>query len=161
MLQQADKEMDVGKKRRMLRDVQGTDSGAAAATQHRVREARRARRGDELDAADPDADESDSERDAHDGRADEHGDRDGDGDATDRHGDGDAHGASDRRRQRLLASERARRRAVTPRAPARSSSRASSAAAHATSDEVGLLRGICKSQHDKSCTAAIGAKYPQ
>jgi len=31
----------------------------------------------------------------------------------------------------------------------------------ATPDEVNLLRGICKSQHDKSCTAAIGAKYPQ
>lgn len=31
----------------------------------------------------------------------------------------------------------------------------------ATADEVNLLRGICKSQHDKSCTAAIAAKYPQ
>ncbi len=30
----------------------------------------------------------------------------------------------------------------------------------ATPDEVNLLRGICKSQHDKSCTAAISAKYP-
>jgi pSer/pThr/pTyr-binding forkhead associated (FHA) protein len=34
-------------------------------------------------------------------------------------------------------------------------------AGHATADEVGLLRGICKAQHDKSCTAAISAKYPQ
>jgi hypothetical protein len=32
---------------------------------------------------------------------------------------------------------------------------------HATTEEVNLLRGICKSQHDKSCTAAIGSKYPQ
>jgi hypothetical protein len=31
---------------------------------------------------------------------------------------------------------------------------------HATPDEVNLLKGICKAQHDKSCTAAIGAKYP-
>jgi pSer/pThr/pTyr-binding forkhead associated (FHA) protein len=32
---------------------------------------------------------------------------------------------------------------------------------HANADEVSLLRGICKSQHDKVCTAAISAKYPQ
>jgi len=31
---------------------------------------------------------------------------------------------------------------------------------HATGDEVKLLKGICKSQHDKSCTAAISSKYP-
>jgi len=31
----------------------------------------------------------------------------------------------------------------------------------ATPEEINLLKGICKSQHDKSCTAAIATKYPQ
>ena len=30
----------------------------------------------------------------------------------------------------------------------------------ATSDEVRLLKGICRAQHDKNCTAAIEQKYP-
>jgi len=32
---------------------------------------------------------------------------------------------------------------------------------HATAEEVALLRGICKSQHDKVCLASISAKYPR
>jgi serine/threonine-protein kinase len=31
---------------------------------------------------------------------------------------------------------------------------------HASTDEVNLLRTICKAQHDRSCTASIGARYP-
>jgi hypothetical protein len=31
----------------------------------------------------------------------------------------------------------------------------------ATDDEVNLLRGLCKAQHDKHCVAAIAAKYPR
>lgn len=30
-----------------------------------------------------------------------------------------------------------------------------------TRDEVMMLRGICKSQHDATCVAAISARYPQ
>jgi hypothetical protein len=31
--------------------------------------------------------------------------------------------------------------------------------ARASDEEVNLLRGICKAQHDRNCTAAIAAKY--
>jgi hypothetical protein len=33
-------------------------------------------------------------------------------------------------------------------------------AGRAGPDEVGLLKGICKTQHDKMCTSAIASKYP-